>query len=137
LDINFIAAIDNEEDMVTPLINRAFLESPWYADIIYVLLNLQAPPELSRTESTFLKIKYLRFCILENVLFWRDHEGILLNFLLKEESDKVLQEFHACDCGGNLYWKTTADKILRAGFYFHTLCADVKKHVTSYHKCQI
>ena len=137
LDINFIAAIDNEGEMATPLISQAFSESPWYVDIIYVLQNLQAPPELSRTKSRFLKMKSLRFCKLDNVLFWRDHESILLNFLLKEESDKVLQEFHACDCGGNLYWKTTADKILRAGFYLHTLFADVKKHVTSYHKCQI
>jgi len=28
LDINFIAAIDDGEDMATPLINQAFIESP-------------------------------------------------------------------------------------------------------------
>ena len=57
LDINFIATIDDEEDMATPLISQAFIESPWYADVIYVLLNLQAPPELSRTKSRILKMK--------------------------------------------------------------------------------
>jgi len=103
LDINFITTIDNEEEIATPLISQAFIESPWYADIIYVLLNLQAPFELSRTKSRFLKIKSLKFCILNNALFWRDHEGILLNCLLKEESEKVLQEFHVGDCGGDLY----------------------------------
>ena len=36
LDINFIATIDDGEEMVTPLISQAFIESPWYADIIYV-----------------------------------------------------------------------------------------------------
>lgn len=61
LDINFIAQIDNEEEMATPLISQAFIESPWYADIIYVLRNLQAPPELSRTKSKFLKMKSLKF----------------------------------------------------------------------------
>ena len=40
LDINFIAQIDNEEEMATPLISQAFIESPWYVDIIYVLQNL-------------------------------------------------------------------------------------------------
>ena len=76
--------------MATPLISQVFIESPWYVDIIYVLQHLQAPPKLSRTKSRFLKMKSLKFFILENALFWRDHEGILLNFLLKDESDKVL-----------------------------------------------
>lgn len=83
LDINFIVAIDNEEEMKTPLISQAFLESPWYADICYILLNLQAPPKLSKTKSRLLKMKSSRFFILDNVFFWRYHEGILLNFLLK------------------------------------------------------
>jgi len=79
LDINFIAEIDNEEEMVNPLISQAFIESPWYANIIYVSQNLQAPPGSSKTKSRFLKMKSLKFCILDNALFWRNHEGILLN----------------------------------------------------------
>lgn len=84
LDINFITTIDNEEEMATPIIIQAFLESPWYSDICYVLLNLQASLELSKTKSRSLKMKSLRFCILDNILFWRDHEGIILNCLLKK-----------------------------------------------------
>lgn len=82
-------------------------------------------------------MKFFKFCILDNALFWKDREGILLNYLLKDESGRVLQEFHAGDCGGHLYWKTTVDKILRAGFYWPTFFSDVKKYVTSCHKCQI
>ena len=37
LDIN---ELDNEQGMATPQINQAFSDSPWYADIIYVLQNL-------------------------------------------------------------------------------------------------
>lgn len=69
LDINFIAEMDNGEEMVTPPINHAFIESPWYADIIYVLQNLQTPTELSRTKSKFLKMGYLKFFIIDNALF--------------------------------------------------------------------
>ena len=36
LDIN---ELDNEQEMATPQISQAFLDSHWYADIIYVLLN--------------------------------------------------------------------------------------------------
>ena len=82
-------------------------------------------------------MKASEFCILDNALFWKNHEGILLNCLLKEEADKVLKEFHAGDCGGHLYWKATADNILRSGFYWPTLFTDVKKFVTACHKCQI
>ena len=91
LDINFIAQVDDQEEMATLEINEAFLDSPWYADIIFLLLNLQAPPGLSRTKVWFLKLKAVRFCILDNVLFLKDHSGILLNCLLKEEADKVLE----------------------------------------------
>eukprot|EP00253_Pinus_taeda_P001881 PITA_01881 len=110
LDIN---QLDNEQEMAAPQINQAFLQSPWYADISFVLLNLQAPPGLSRTKKRCLKMKASKFYILDHALFWKNHEGVLLNFLIKEETDKVLKEFHAGDCGGHLYWKSTANKILR------------------------
>lgn len=66
LDIN---ELDNEQEMVTPQISQAFLDSPWYADITYVLLNLQAPLRLSRTKQRFLKMKASKKFILDNVLF--------------------------------------------------------------------
>jgi len=103
LGINFIAELDNKEEMATPQINQAFTDFPWYTDIIYVLQNLQAPPALSKTKSMFLKIKSLKFCIIDDTLFWKNHEGILLSCVLKKESDKILQGFHASDCGGHLY----------------------------------
>ena len=68
LDIN---ELDDKQEMATPQISLAFLDSPWYADIIYVLQNLQAPPGLSRTKNRFLKMKALKFCILDNSLFGR------------------------------------------------------------------
>jgi len=134
LDLN---ELDNEQEMATPQISQGFLDSPLYTDIIHVLLNLQAPPGLSRTKRRFLKMTSLKYCILDSTLFWKNHEGILLNCLLKDEADKVLNEFHAGDCGGHLYWKSTADKILRARFYWPTLFSDVKKFVTTCHKWQI
>eukprot|EP00253_Pinus_taeda_P021734 PITA_21734 len=111
LDIN---ELNNEQEMATPQISQAFLESSWYADICFVLLNLQAPPGLSKTNKRFVKMKALKFCILVDALFWKNHEGVLLNCLIKEETNKVLK---AGDCGKHLYWKSTADKILRVGFY--------------------
>ena len=115
---------------------EVFFNSPWYEDLIFVLHNLQAPPGLTKTKARFLKLKALKFFILEGNLYWKDPGGILLNCLLKDEADKVLQDFHVGDCGGHLSWKTTANKILRARFYWPTLFANVYQKVTSCHKCQ-
>jgi hypothetical protein len=59
----------------------------------------------------------MKFCILDDNLYWKDAGGILLKFLLKDEKDKVMQEFHEGYCGGHLNWNTIANKILRARFY--------------------
>jgi hypothetical protein len=62
LGINFIADLsENSEEETVPQVSRKFLESPWYADIIYVLRNLQAPPELRKTKARFLKLKATNF----------------------------------------------------------------------------
>jgi len=55
--------------LIHPPLSVLFPTSPWYADIIYVLLNLQAPPRLSRTKKRFLKMKASKFCILDNAFF--------------------------------------------------------------------
>jgi hypothetical protein len=137
LDINFLDVANEQGEMATPNVKEVFLNSPWYADLVFVLQNLQAPPGLTKTRARFLKLKALKFCILEGNLYWKDPAGILLNCLLQDEADKVLQEFHAGECGGHMSWKATANKILRAGFYWPTLFADVHQKVTACHQCQL
>ena len=104
---------------------------------MYVFSNLNAPPGLSKKKARFLKLKAVKFYMLDNVLYWKDTRGILLKSLLKDDADRVMQEFHGGDCGGHIYWKTTANKIMRASFYWPTLFPNVHKTVTTFHKCQI
>jgi len=98
---------------------------------------LNDPPILSKTKAIFLKLKVVKFCIVDNTLYWKNVGGVLLRYLLKDEVDKVMQKFHEGDYGGHLYWKTTANKILRAGYYWPTLFPDIHNMVISCHKCQI
>ena len=116
LDINVVATLDDQEEQATPQIDEAFLNSPWYADLLYVLFNLNAPPGLTKTKARFLKLKEVNFCIIENFLYQKDARGILLKCLLKNDAEKIMWEFHEGDCGGHRYWKTTANNILRAIF---------------------
>ena len=61
----------------------------------------------------------------------------MLKCLLEDDADRIMHEFHEGECGGHLYWKTTANKILRAGYYWPTLFPDTHKLVATCHKCQI
>jgi len=138
LDINLIAAM-SEEDGYSSLIqvSEIFLHSPWYSNIVYVLQHLSPPLGMARNKGRTLKLKATRFCILNNALYWKDPGGILLNCLTEEEVQQVMTDFHKGDYGGHLFWKMTANKILRVGYYWPTLFADVYKNVTSCHECQI
>ena len=102
----------------------------WYSGIIHFLQNLEVPPELSMTQAWDLKLKFVKFCIIKNLLYWIDPFSILLRCLDKEESVQVMRQFHSSTCGGHHYWKTATHKILRAGYYwpipFFYLCTFVK-----------
>jgi len=138
LDINLITAMSYEnEEVMSVQVSEMFALSPWYSDIIYVLENLSPPPGMTRNKARTLKMKAAKFCILNSALYWKDPGGILLNCLVEEEAKKVMEYFHRGECGGHPFWKSKANKILRAGYYWPTLFADVHKMVKCCHKCQI
>jgi hypothetical protein len=45
--------------MATPSVGEVFLNSPWYADLIFVLQNLEAPPGLTKTKARFFEVESL------------------------------------------------------------------------------
>ena len=106
-------------------ISQDFLASPWYRDIIYVIKNLQAPPELTGAKARSVKLRSSRYCILNGYLYWKDPGGVLLICLLETEVKEKINEFHKRDCGGHLYWKTTVHKFLKLGSIcslFYLMC---------------
>jgi len=138
LDINLIVAMSEDEvENVLIQVPEIFLQSPWYSDIVYVLQHLSLPPEMSKNKGRTLKLKVAKFCILNNALYWEDPSGVLLNCLIKDEAQQVMNDFHKDDCGGHLFWKTIAYKILSAGYYWPTLFTDVYKTIMSCHECQV
>ena len=108
----------------------------WYVGIIHFLQKLEVPPELSLTQARALKLRAIKFCIYNNLLYWRDPAGLLLRCLDKEEAAEVTYQFHSADCGGHHYWKMTAHKILRVGYYWPFLFADVCSFIKSCDKFQ-
>eukprot|EP00253_Pinus_taeda_P002656 PITA_02656 len=139
IDINLSTEISeiskNEEELVQ--INEKFLISEWYKDIEFVLQHNRAPDNLSKSKARFTKLKSLRYFVYDQNLFWKDAGGILLNCLIEEEADKVIDEFHKGDCRGHHYWKATANKVLRAGYFWPTMFRDIYKRIATCHECQV
>jgi len=90
---------------------------PWYKDVIYFLQELWPPDGLQRNKAKALKLKVVRYCLIDQVLYWKDPLGLLLKCVDPQEADRIMVEFHDNLCGGHHLWKTTAYKIFRSGHY--------------------
>ena len=102
-DINMLEALYEQEELSTPIIEDHFLNSSCYTDILYVLLNLNALPGLSKTNGRFLKLKVVNYYILDKCLYWKTASGLLLKCLPENDADNIKHEFHEGECGGHLY----------------------------------
>lgn len=127
---------EDEEEGYLIQLSEIFLLSLWYSDIVYVLQHLSTRLGMTKNKGISLKLKAAKFCILNNALFWKVLGGVLLNYLVEDEAQQVMSDFHKGDCGGRLFWKTT-NKVLRAGYYWPTLFSDVYKTVMSCHEFQV
>jgi hypothetical protein len=109
LDINFIG--ENSVNLQTELAadgqhnNQQVAEHlsscEWYSGIIHFLQKLEVPPELSMTQARALKLRAIKFCIYNNLLYWKDPASLLLRCLDKEESVEVIHQFHSSVFGGH------------------------------------
>jgi hypothetical protein len=56
-------------------------ECTWYKDIIYFLQKLQPPDGLEKNKVRDLKLKAIRYCLIDHILYWKDPLGVLLRCL--------------------------------------------------------
>ena len=103
LDIKMVDALDEHEGLPAPTVEEQFQNSSCYADILYVLTNLNAPPDLSKTKARLLNYKARNYCILNECLYWKNANGLLLKCLLEVDEERIKHEFHERECGGHLY----------------------------------
>ena len=69
--INFLSSFSGEmENQVTNLqVLPSFQTSLWYKDIIFVLQNLQAPVDMEKNRARFIKLKAVKYCVLNGCLY--------------------------------------------------------------------
>jgi hypothetical protein len=93
------------------------------------LIHGSAPHYLDPKNRRALRLKYASFQLINDVLFRKNFDGVLMRCLEKEEAEKVLSELHAGEVSGHFGGDTTSHKVLRVGYYcptlfkdFHALC---------------
>jgi hypothetical protein len=116
--------------------NPPLAECAWYKDIIYFLQELKPPDGMGKRKARDLKLKAIRYFLIDQALYWKDPLGVLLRCLDPQEAQKIMFDFHDSLCGGHHFWRTTTYKILRAGYFWPTLFTDVCAKIRACIKCQ-
>ena len=82
-----------------------------------------------------LRLKEAKYILTQDGLGWRNPDGIILKCVNVEESKTIIKEIHAGVCSGHYAPRTTAAKIMRAGYYWPTLFKDVHLFVRTCQEC--
>jgi hypothetical protein len=128
-----------EFDVTIPTteIQEKFSSSAWYRDIVSYLLTLQCPSDMTPSKERTLKLHVVKYCIIDNQLYWKYPLGFLLRCLIESETKNVINEFHEGVCGGHHAWRVTTYKILRDGYYWLKLFTDVNAKFRACNSCQL
>lgn len=84
-----------------------------------------------------LKLKAVKYCIINKHLFSKYTRGIFLNCVDEDEAQRSMVEMHKGACRGHHYWKATTYKILRVGYYCPTIFLDVNAKLRAYVEFQM
>jgi hypothetical protein len=94
---------------------------PWYGDIVIYLQILKFPKHISRDDRRRIRYQAKKYLIVNNTLYHRGVDNILLRCLTHEEDKSILKDCHSGACGGHLSGLATTQKILRAGYFWPSI----------------
>ena len=83
-----------------------------------------------------VKVRAVRFVLIKDILYKRGFSRPYLRCLGNEEADYVMREVHKGICGNHSGSRSLVHKVVRAGYYWPTMQADVEAYVRTCDKCQ-
>jgi hypothetical protein len=78
------------------------------------LTHGSSPHHLDPKNRRALRLKSASFQLINDVLFRKNFDGVLMRCLEKEESEKVLSELHAGEAGGHFGGDTTCSQSVKS-----------------------
>jgi hypothetical protein len=91
---------------------------------------------LEKNKVRDLKLKAIKYYLIDQVLYWKDPLGVILRCMDPQEAQRAINYFHDSLCGGHHFWRTTAYKILGDGYFWPILFTDVCAKIRACVKCQ-
>ena len=122
-DVNAINVFEVEE------------EQDWRQPIINYIQHGRLPSD-SR-QRVDIRRRALRFAYLNDTLYRRSFDGILLRCLSKDEATRALFETHSGTCGAHQAGPKLAAQLKKIGYYWPTMVKDAMKFASSCKMCQL
>ncbi|KAL2226706.1 UNVERIFIED_CONTAM: hypothetical protein Sindi_2029300 [Sesamum indicum] len=115
-------------------VNMASEKPSWKDEIVRYLKEGILPAD--STAGRRLKMRALRFTLVNEQLYKRTIEGPLLKCLDPERAEYVMREIHEGSCGNHSGGRSLAQKVIRQGYFWPTLVRDTKELVKRCEACQ-
>ena len=84
----------------------------WLKDMVHFLKTSQCPATLDRAKRRYYRLQSVPFVIINDILYRKDFNGVLLRCIDSDQMAQILNEFHDGHSGGHFSPRTTAYKIL-------------------------
>lgn len=110
--------------------------SEWYGDIINCLTQQQYPAKASDKIKLHVRASARQYFLVEDILYKRSFDVILLRCVNLEETDQTHRECHSGICGGHFRGQSIAQRTLRMRYYWPTLFKDAHAYVQRCHQYQ-
>eukprot|EP00253_Pinus_taeda_P017075 PITA_17075 len=94
-------------------------------------------PEISKDAHRRIRHQAQPYRIVGDTLYRLGVDSVLRRCLAFEEAERVLNDCHSGACGSHMSGYATAQKILRAGYFWPSIFKDLILVIRSCHKCQI
>jgi hypothetical protein len=107
------------------------------ADLLVYLRTQKFGQHLSRDDRQRIRHQAPRYLLIGDILYRRGIDTILRRCLTIDEADRVLNDCHSGACGGHLSGIATAQKIIRAGYFWPTLFHDCIHAMRRCEQCQL
>lgn len=101
----------------------------WLPNMINYLKIGQCPIGLDSAKRRYYILQSISFVLINDILFRKDHNGVLLRCIDSEKIGDVLFEFHDGPSGDHFSPITTAYKIMRARYYWPSIFKDSHDYV--------
>jgi hypothetical protein len=107
-----------------------------FTEIVEFLSTRMALSEYTITQKKELVVRAVDFSLIVGQLYKMGPDEILRRCVMEEEIPLILAKSHEGIAGGHYTGKATAQKVLQAGLWWHTLHRDTKDYYRACDVCQ-